>query len=517
MSTVNNYKAVIDLRHNKVPVIGKSILVGLLTGVLINLYRITLLWAEDRSWALYAAIRERPLLFFAVLPALAAAGLLTGFLLTRQPLISGSGIPQVKGTIQGHFQSGWLPTLLAKFAGGALCLLAGLSLGREGPSIQLGASLAEGMGLRLAATRTERKILIAAGASAGLAAAFNAPLAGTIFALEEIFRYFSPVILLSTMVSAMAADMVSKLVFGMSPVFDFGTLAIVPLESYWMLLVLGALLGAGGAFYNFALLGAQRLYRKLPLLYRPVLPFLLAGAFGFLFPLATGSGHRMMDEFRLSAGLLFLLVLLLAKFAFSVISFGSGAPGGIFFPMLMLGAAAGSVFGYAAVHWGGATPGFFTNAVVLSMAGLFTAIVRAPITGIILMVEMTGAFTHLLPLTAVAVTAYIVADLLKSAPIYESLLENLLRTHANQTDDFDTDRKVTIEAVVHHGSAIEGRCIRDLELPRHFLLIALRRRGKEIIPRGDTKVLAEDHLVVLTDLRHEAEARRLLASLTEAF
>lgn len=159
--------------------------------------------------------------------ALGTAGYITGILINKFKMIGGSGIPQVKGIILGYFKNNWLGTLIAKFLGGIISITAGLSLGREGPSIQIGSCVAEGVGNKLASSRQEKKILMASGASAGLAAAFNAPLAGTMFAMEEIFKYFSPVILLSTMVSAVIADYISKLIFGTNPVFLFDLKAVL--------------------------------------------------------------------------------------------------------------------------------------------------------------------------------------------------------------------------------------------------------------------------------------------------
>ncbi len=130
--------------------------------------------------------------------------------------ISGSGIPQVKGTLLGYFNYHWFNTLWSKFSGGAIAIFAGLSVGREGPPIQLGACVAEGLGNRLCDSRTERNYLIAGGASAGLAAAFNALLAGVVFAVEELFTYISLPILLVTMVSAIVAGSIARLTFGAS-------------------------------------------------------------------------------------------------------------------------------------------------------------------------------------------------------------------------------------------------------------------------------------------------------------
>ncbi|MBR0597489.1 ClC family H(+)/Cl(-) exchange transporter [Sinanaerobacter chloroacetimidivorans] len=513
----NNYKAVINIDSKKESILLKSILVGILAGIVTCLYRIVLTQAEEYSFQFYALLRAHMAYLPLVFAGLGLTGYFIGMLTSKYHMIGGSGIPQVRGLLLGYFKNSWLSTLIAKFLGGAISILAGLSLGREGPSIQLGACVAQGIGDKLANSRTEKKILIASGASAGLAAAFNAPLAGTMFALEEIFKYFSPVILLSTMVSAIVADFISKLIFGTETIFHFTIDSSIPLSGYWYLFLIGATLGAAGAFYNYILVYTQKLYKKAQWLTaerRPVIPFVCAGIIGLVFPMVLGGGHHIIGELQLENGILFLLIIFSVKFLFSMISFGSGAPGGIFFPLLILGSIIGAVFGNIAINYLGFDSGLFYNFVVLAMAGYFTAIVRAPITGVILLIEMTGSFHQLLSLTVVSVVAFIVADLLKSKPIYETLLENMLKEKEVVEGEHDDSKRITIEMIVHHGAPAEGRLVKELELPRNCLLIAVKRRGKELIPKGDTKIMAEDYLVFLTSIKEEANTRECLRKIT---
>ncbi len=515
----NNYEAVINTNSKKLPILYKSILVGLLVGVVITAYRLMLMRAEELSFRIYNYMKVNLMFMPIVFIVLGVAGFAIGILVSKYSMISGSGIPQVKGVIMGYFKNNWLSTLMAKFFGGALSILAGLSLGREGPSIQLGACVAQGIEDKFAASRTEKKVLIASGASAGLAAAFNAPLAGAMFAMEEIFKYFSPVILLSTMVSAVVADFISKIVFGMNPVFNFEVGSSIPLSGYWLLFILGIILGATGTFYNYILIQTQKLYKKakwLNVRTRPIIPFMLAGVLGIFFPIVLGSGHKIIDELHLSTGITFLLLILVMKFMFSMISFGSGAPGGIFFPLLIIGATIGAIFGNIAVNYVGYDPNLFYNFIIVAMAGYFTAIVRAPITGVILLIEMTGSFTHLLSLTVVSIIAYVVADLLKSTPIYESLLESQISERKIEIDEYDESRKITVEMIVHHGSLAEKKLVKEMDIPKSCLLIAIKRRGKEFIPRGDTKILAEDYLVFLANLNDEAKTREKLVQMTSS-
>ena len=504
-------------QHDNAKIILISVLIGIVAGLVAVLYRFALTEAEHVSFAIYAFVTENkayiPLLFL----ALAGSGYLIGRLTARFPLISGSGIPQVKAHIMGYFSGSWLGTLIVKFFGGTLAILGGLSLGREGPSIQLGACVGQAVGEKFACSPKERRIYMASGASAGLAAAFNAPLAGVMFALEEIFKYFSPMVLLSTMVAAVTADFVSKLFFGISHVFAFKITHSIPMEHYWLLLVLGVILGLSGTLYNVCIVHAQRIYRDMKWLnpkLRPIIPFIVAGVLGLTFPIVLCGGHSVIEELHISTSILLLLSALVVKFLFSMVSFGSGAPGGIFFPLLVLGSTIGAIFAQIIIPLLGLDNALFYNFVIIGMAGYFTAIVRAPLTGIILLVEMTGTLSQLLPLIITSAVAYIVAEELHNKPIYESLLENLLKSRG--IDETPVDKtKILVEAIVHLGSKIEGRPLRDVPLPAQSLLVSIKRGEMDITPNGHTIIHGGDYLTVLTSVSKELDVRDWLESLCQ--
>lgn len=246
----------------------------------------------------------------------------------------------------------WWKVIIEKFVGGVMCITAGLSLGREGPSVQLGAAVGQGFSRIFKRIKIEEKYLVTGGASAGLSAAFNAPLAGVIFALEEVHKSFSPQ--------------------------------------------------------------------------------------------------------------------------------------------------------------------YINNFIILGMAGYFSAIVRGPITGSVLITEMTGSFNHLLSLALVSIIAYIVADLMGSKPIYESLLERILINNSYRKSPEDGTTKTILEVVVYHGSYLEGKKIRELSLPENCLLVAIKRGKDEIIPKGNTNIYAGDYLVVLTNEHSEINIRENLLKMAQS-
>lgn len=486
-----------------------SVLVGLTAGFLASLYRLTLEKAETWGLSIYRFVSSHLIFIPLLILGLAFLAFVVTYFMKKYPMSSGSGIPQVKGQLQGYFKNNWFTTAFAKFIAGTLAMFAGLSLGREGPSVQLGASMGQMVSSRLAETERHKRILIASGASAGLSAAFNAPLSGVMFTLEEVFKYFSPLILLTCMTSAMVADMVARIMFGSGPVFHFQIVGSIELSNYWLLIILGIILGFFGAFYNWTLLTSQNLMKKIksPFL-RVLLTFLVVGATGLLFPNIIGSGHRLMDSFSLEMGLAFLCLILIGKYLISMVSYSSGVPGGIFFPLLVLGASLGAVFATIVISLFHLPSHLFANLVILAMAGTFTAIVRAPMTGILLLVEMTGSFDHLLPLALVSLIAYVVADLLQSEPIYDSLLDNMLKEKEIDVDD--SDKQMMFETIVQFDSVADRKKLSEIHLPEGCLLVSVHRSGKDIIPHGNTELQAGDYLTFLIRREDEVIAREQL-------
>lgn len=487
------------LEFRPVVLIAEGIAVGVVGGLVVLLYRVALKYADQwllqiltfmrRSWMTVAV-------WFLVLLLIAVA---VGRLLRWEPMISGSGIPQLEGEMVGKLQQCWWKVIPAKFAGGFLCLLSGLSLGREGPSIQLGSMAGKGVSRLLGRGITEERFLLTCGASAGLAAAFHAPLAGVMFSVEEIHKSFSVSLLLSIMCSSVTADYISAEFLGFEPVFQFHLRSELPADLYWAVLLLGVILGLMGVFYNKATVKVQQIFQSISALNettRLFVPFLLAGVIGFTLPDLLGSGHglvmKLADGQWMLGTLLFLFVL---KFLFSLCSFGSGAPGGIFFPLLVLGSMIGSAYATAGVQYFGMSPEYISNFIILAMAGYFTAIVRAPLTGIILIFEMTGSLSQMLSLCTVSIVAYVVATLFKLEPIYESLLNRLLERRGVEVAT--NQERVLMEFVIRHGSLVENKRIREIPWPKDCLIVTLQRGEAELLPKGDTQLLPSDMLVLM--------------------
>lgn len=415
-------------------------LVGLVAGVLASAFRLSLTYAEH--WRTTQIHAHHTWFAAAISIGLAMVGGGLGVWLVRRyaPETAGSGIPHLKAVVLGRQTLRWKRLIPIKFFAGLLAIGGGFALGREGPTVQMGGAtgLAVSDALRITPGEGERKALISAGSGAGLAAAFNAPLSGVMFVLEELHGAFTPVVFISAFLACVSADVVARVLTGSMPVFALPIVTPPPLTILPLAALMGVVLGFVGVAYNRGLIASLDWFGK----FKRVSPFvvgalagLVIGVVGYFWPGVVGSGYPLADR-SLTGEIAFhwLPLLFLARFVLTLVSYGCGAAGGIFAPILVIGALAGVFIGMVGHNvspaWIPSVPVF----AVLGMGALFAAAVRAPLTGIVLMVEMTGQYNIMLPLLTACLCAYGVAEALHTPPIYEALLERSFPdpAHAHQ-------------------------------------------------------------------------------------
>ena len=489
----------------------KGLLCGAVAGSLAVLYRLIYEYGTDTSMKIYQYLVKNPMAILPWITIIIIAGFFIAWIVKQEPMASGSGIPQVEGVVLYGLKMKWYTILPVRFAGGLLASFFGLSLGREGPSIQIGAAGAQATSKRISKNSLEENFLITGGAAAGLSAAFNAPISGMLFTLEEVHRSFSPLILIAATTSALTADFISKFVFGLTPILRFSAVTQLPVQLYYWLIPISIIAGLTGVLINKSLIAFQSLYAKLPWFMRPSIALFIALPFGLFLPDVLGGGQNLIKlSENPNCGILFILLCYFCKVLFTSTSFGSGIPGGIFMPILSIGALAGSVLGLLAVYLGlpSAYIPFFA---VCAMAGALASSVKAPLTGIMLAAEMTGSFGYLLPVAACSFIALLVSDLLKVDPIYETLLERYFSRTNFQSNEPQKD--LLIEVPVELGSTVSDMNISEIEWPQGILIVGIKRGVKEIIPKGNTKILAGDYLVILASNQTERDLRSAIKEL----
>jgi chloride channel protein, CIC family len=409
-----------------------SLVAGALIGVVGGLFERLLVlanWLRDGVVALAHGWHYIGWIVPLVLVALGAA-LARIMVLRISPEAAGSGVQRVEAVFAGEVQPASSAILPVKFFGGLLALGSGLALGREGPMAQMGASVASLISRFFVLHDEDAKVIDAAGAGAGIAVAFNAPIGGSIFVFEELTSSFTPWLLVATLAAALTAVWVMRLIMGNHFDFSVPQLSIISVWRWWLFIVLGALLGAVGAAYNRIIVRLLRLTDHRGLLNSVQWALLIGGTVGLVAwfaPALVGGGDNLTQSVlsgRFGIGMLAIVFGL--RFFLGPWSYAAGTPGGLFAPMLVLGASFGALFGQVLHHF---SPGLGVSPVacaVVGMGTLFSACVRAPLTGIMLTVEMTGRGDLTLGLLGGSLAAMVVAMLLDSEPIYETLKRQML-------------------------------------------------------------------------------------------
>ena len=506
-SVVKNPKYILRL-------IIEGILIGIFAGIVVSFYRFILTSAESTLYNILSYINGNIYLTCLWLGILIILGLFVSQLVKWEPLSSGSGIPQITAEVKGYLDASWWKNILVKVVGGSISTLAGLSLGREGPSVQLGGMAAKGVSKIFKNTKTDEHKFIMTGSGAGLACTFNAPLAGVIFTLEEINHTFDKTIIFIGLIAAIIADFISKIIFGQSTIFNFPNITL-SLNYYWLYIVLGLFIGVCGLLYNIGMIKANDFWAKynVPLEVKITLAFFITGIVSLIIPQILAGGHSMIQILEFSIPpLSILIVLLISKYLLSVLSFSSGTPGGIFFPLLVLGAYIGGIFGAIVIPIFHLDPMIAYKFIIISMAGMFASTVRAPITGIVLITEMTGSSTSLIALIIVSVVAYIIPTIMGNKPIYESLLERILKNNKNDINSYQSKHSLS-EYIIPLKSSFNGKRIKDINLPENTLIVSISRDGENIIAQDDFKLNFGDELFILMDSSTYSEDNKIIEQL----
>ncbi|CAN5721300.1 H(+)/Cl(-) exchange transporter ClcA [soil metagenome] len=485
---------------------GRAAVIGLGAGLIAVAFRRALAASESARADLLLVLHQYPWWGWSVLPLIALLlGCAVGWATLRfAPEAAGSGIPHLKGVLLHVRTLSWRRLIPMKFLGGVAGIGAGLSLGREGPTVQMGAAVARALARPLRAPATDIPQLLSAGAGAGLAAAFNAPLAGLIFVIEELHRELSSRTATGALVAAVCATVITQWLAGNTPSFVVHGLTALPLWGLPLAALIGVLGGGAGVLFNQSLLHAQhraKTQKAVPRWTLPGLAGVVVGLAAWWLPDAAGGGQGVAERVLAGSaglGIGMLAALLAVKFILTILSYASGAPGGIFAPMLtmgaLIGALAAALIANSAAYLPPALAAQGQALAVLGMAAIFVGSVRAPLTGIVLISEMTDGYTLLFPICIAALAAYLTAEALRDAPIYDALLEADLERTGHGPAQAEPR---TVYVGVQNGSRLAGRAISEAGLPRGCLIVAIERSGKTLLPTAGTVLTPGDHVSIM--------------------
>lgn len=489
----------------------RGIVVGIVSGAVVSLFRLAIEILFEEVITVYYQAQTNPWLLFPITLISLVVVCFISLLVKSEPDIKGSGIPHIEGELKGLLRTDWWGVLWKKFLAGIVAISMGFMLGREGPSIQLGAMSAKGVAKYVKASRMETRAFIASGAAAGLSAAFNAPIAGLLFVVEEIYHHFSRMVWVTALVASLVANFISLNIFGLTPVLSMNqNLPFLALQDYWIFILLGIFLGVMGFGYEKVILNLHHFYHiigkkcHIPPYAYGIIGLLLVIPIGYFYPQLLGGGHRLIISLAQNhLPLVTVVFYFCIRFVGSMISYGSGLPGGIFLPMLTLGALLGMAFGLILEQFhlisGDALPLF----IVLGMAGYFGAISKAPLTAMILVTEMVGDLKQLMTIGIVTLVAYIVMDLLKGEPIYEAMLAKMTISHMT-----DIVEPTLMEMVV--SDKIAGKRVRELSLSKNILITTQIHHSKSELVDGDTILHAGATIFVVVNEREMGRVKALL-------
>jgi chloride channel protein, CIC family len=428
----------IRLNPRVIRLFAASLITGLLTGIVGGLFRFLLSVADNQRDAFVRWTHAWPYIGWVGPLALGLTGAaLARLLVTRfSPQAEGSGVQRVEAVFSGEATPAGPAILPVKFFGGLLAMGSGLALGREGPTVQMGSSLAVLVSRFLHKSEEDTRILEAAGAGAGLAVAFNAPIGGSIFVFEELTSNFTPLLLVATLGAASVAVWVVRAMLGNYFDFDVQRFSFAMTGKLYPFLLLGALLGVIGAVYNRVIVALLRLMQKfsrLTSVQRAACIGATIGLVAWFEPRLVGGGDNLTQGVLSGLyGISGLAIMFVLRFFLGSWSYAAGTPGGLFGPMLVLGASFGALFGDLINR---VSPNIGVTAIacaVVGMGALFSACVRAPLTGIVLTVEMTGRGDLTLAVLSASLVAIVITMLLNSPPIYETLKHRMLEQQAVQ-------------------------------------------------------------------------------------
>jgi CIC family chloride channel protein len=404
-----------------------SLLVGAVAGLAGAIFRIGLRHLDVWRTALILKAHELGWGGIVVVVAVTtlAAGVAAWMVRTISPESTGSGIPYVERQLREGWIGNPIRIFLVKFFGGWLAIGSGLALGREGPTVQIGAVIGHLFGAAFRRNANDCRVLLAAGAGAGLATAFNAPIAGAVFVLEELVGAFDVPISIATLGTSAGAIAIARLLLGQAPDFSVPMLEHLDVGRLGTHLALGIVLGLLGVAYSRAILAAIALHtrlNKIAVEWRAGAIGALVGLLGWFSPNLIGGGDDLTQKV-LSGSAVFgaIGVIFLIRFVLGPLSYSAQTPGGLFAPMLTIGSQGGLLFGWLWIRLFGSSTFLPQEFAVVGMAAFFTSVVRAPVTGIILVIELTGSSSLLLPMLASAFAAMTVATVLREPPIYNSL------------------------------------------------------------------------------------------------
>ncbi len=512
----------IHIKNFLLPCLLFSVLAGGGTGVVIFLFKLSAGWVISLSDRLYDTVRASPSLLPLLLLGAVLTGLCASLLLIKVPECRGGGIPTAIALLKGLVTFRWLRSLLSVFSSAMLTYLAGVPLGNEGPSVQMGTAVGRGLVGRFPAWS---RYIMTGGASAGFAAATGAPLTGILFAFEEAHRRFSPLLFLVSSISALTATGVIRALCSLAhmdaALFHMNAAPVLPMKYLWTAALIGILTGAAAALFTKGWLLMRRLLRRkmesIPLFVKVTVIFFASAVVGYFSPRAIGSGHHLVESLAEGQDVgVSLLAVLLLRAVLLLAANNADVTGGLFVPTLAFGAITGSLSGSALISVGLLPEEYYSLAVVVGITAFLSASSRTPLMAVAFAAEALGGLPNLLPIAIGGTAAFLCIETIGIPDFTDIVVEAKEEAaHAGKTAS-----TVDYELTVSPDAFAVGKEIRDILWPASCTVLSVKRadtyhaHGGTGIGEGDVLTIhcrtydADETLARLSELVGEQTADR---------
>ena len=478
---------------------------GILTAVVITLYKLCAKHVIAASEAGYHFLRENLLWVIPVLAVLVGMAFLFTWIYRRAPHLMGGGIPTSIGMLRGILPCRWISNLVGLFFMSLTSFLIGVPLGNEGPSVQMGAAVGQGSVRTMAKKhRAWNRYSMTGGACAGFSIATGAPISGVLFAIEEAHQRISPMILIVAATSVLAGGITTDI---LAPLFSVSTslfpkldLITLHAKDIWIPLAVGIVMGLFAVLFLRYYTVVSALWKKklksVPLAWKIFSVFALTVLFGLVSYSFISTGHELiLHLFEERQTLLMLLLILVVRSTLTLFANTNGITGGIFLPLLTLGAVAASVMGQIFSHLFGLGEPYYVLIMVLGITGCIAGMMKMPLTAIVFAVEALSCYDNILYVIIVAVTAFIITEIFGAHSINDTVLED--RAHAqNEGKEF---RVIDTFVTVQPGAFAVGKQIRDIFWPRNLFVLSVqhgKKHGAEVDEHGGKEIREGDILHV---------------------
>lgn len=467
------------LDKNLIAFIAFPAIIGIISGALIFLFKITTSYVMSLSSSIYSFVRENPIYLPLLVLGAALIGILSALILKYAKECRGGGIPTAIASIRGLIPLKWIQGIFAVFASSMLTYLTGVPLGNEGPSVQMGAALGKGSSELLGKKkRAYERYLMTGGACSGFAIATGAPLSGIIFAIEEMHRKSNVSLIIVAAVSVLTGTVTNELLCGWfnvdSAFLHLNIIHTLPIKNLWAAALIGIICGFFALLfiYLYKLLGrfSKKTLKRFPFTVKIIIIFAVTSIIGFFLDGFTGTGHHLIEEILHGKVVWFIiLACLVFRGIVMVIANNEGVTGGLFVPTLAFGAMITYLISKAFISCGLIGEEYFEILIVIGMASFLSASMRTPITAITFSIEVLSGFANVIPITVGVIFSYFVTELSGKSSFTDTVIESRSESIHKDRVPVIIDTHVTVKA----GSFAQGEEIRELLLPPTLTVLSV--------------------------------------------